>query len=500
MSVAPEKLEARETIEIAESPVVSPDYRRPELTSDIRSHAHQRFIPQALLGDEKLVFKGTTPTEQLPVVRVVDNEPQQPGRPAADIYGKTKVGRGEGFYQSASRLIGNGYTHQEKLALAHAIKAVYGEETQTRPELKGRKADGSDMRMGHQLMREDNFDAVMEKLKKADPKLYERVLSTLTAAKPVADGRRNPYNFSGSPEDGAPPGTETNPNPNPNPNPDARVSPQPADARRHNPSQVVVVAPENNPRPDLPLVADAPPPRVVTRVGQGHGQGDNRGRTGRPAPGSDNIPIRLPSPQIVFPGGAFNGRVVRTLQDRDQIWLQQTNSYGCAAFSLEMALAEWSGRQPSQQSVRYLENQPVAGTTIARAGQFPGQLSDMADLARRQGLNTQVHSYDRGVSPQTLEALNRELDQGKTALVRVINPTTGNNHWVYCIGRSQDGRYILADPSRRNNQVGGPHHNPLTPTQMLRAMNRGGAGFVSVWGSQEALAARQQGRPVYARR
>jgi hypothetical protein len=187
------------------------------------------------------------------------------------------------------------------------------------------------------------------------------------------------------------------------------------------------------------------------------------------------------------------------MQHRDQLCLQQTNSYGCAAFSLEMGLADWQGRTP-KEGARRLENTPVGGTTIANAGRFPGGLPDMADLSSRQGLNAKVYSYDRGVSPNTLKALNHEPDQGYTALVRVINPTTGNNHWVYAIGRTEDGgRCIIADPSRRNNQVGGTHHNPLTPTQLLRAMNRGGAGFVAVWGSEQAVALRRQGRPVYAR-
>lgn len=92
----------------------------------------------------------------------------------------------------------------------------------------------------------------------------------------------------------------------------------------------------------------------------------------------------------------------------------------------------------------------------------------------------------------TLQDLNAELDKGHGALVRIVNPTTGNNHWVYCSGRTQDGRYLIADPARRNMGPGGAHNQPIGGNQLLREMNRGGAGFVAVWSSPQMVAQRAQ--------
>lgn len=454
MSQAPEKITTPERVDqVAVAETLPAADLKGLVLFDVRSrHTVQGLIPQAELGSEKVVFKGSP----LPTVSVVEDNPPKPGRPTQAVYDKTKVGAKEGFYQSAERITGSGYTHQERLALAHALKAQYAEETNTLPSLKGRKADGSDMRVRHQLLREDNFDAVMEKLKKANPKLAEKVIETLTKKENTNPPGRDPYGYSGSPE--GPQGTINPPTGDVPPPPRPRIIPQPGSSTVVNP-------------------------------------GDNPGRSGEPAPGGEVLPHRLPAPEVP----QIMGRVIRTKAHRDQIWLQQTNSYGCAAFSLAMALADMQGRRPSPAEANRLENTPVAGTTIARAGQFPGQLSDMTDLARRSGLNARDYGYGR-VGPQTLNDLNAELDKGHSALVRVINPTTGNNHWVYAVGRTPDGRYVIADPSRRNNQVGGPHHEPLSATQLLRAMNRGGAGFVAVWGSADQVARRAGGNQYIARR
>ncbi len=192
--------------------------------------------------------------------------------------------------------------------------------------------------------------------------------------------------------------------------------------------------------------------------------------------------------------------VTRTMADQKQLYLAQTDGFGCSAFSLEMALADWGSRKPTIEGARRLERTPLTvhpdsgkpyTATVAGSGRFPGnKLEDMAGFAESQGLNAKPYNYNK-VGPQTLKDLNAELDQGHTALARILNPSTGNGHWIYIAGRNEEGKYIIADPARRNNEAGGAHSKPVSGEQLLREMNRGGAGFAAVWGTPESVATRR---------
>ncbi|MFN8657625.1 MAG: hypothetical protein U0105_14890 [Candidatus Obscuribacterales bacterium] len=472
MSKASDRIVTPEPAQVADGSTILPPADR-SIDDYLRGTAALKLgtVPDAEVRQNNVVFRTTGNGSDLPPVAVVQDGPAPaPGKPSADIYAKTKVQKLEGFYQSAARIMDHGFSHPEKMAFTHALKQQYAEDVKNRPELKGRAEDGSDMRVRTQLLRDDNFDAVMARLKTIDPKVYDKLVALLGKDRQT-DGATDPYGYSGAPEDGRV----------------RRTDPKPPVVRSDVRTDV-----RQDTVPPQRVVGGDPPPVYIPPVRRASytGADDNGGRGGMPAPGRDNIPIKLP---VIGPLLDIVGRVVRNITDRDSIYLHQTNSYGCGAFSLAMAFADMNGRRPSAQDAYQIENMPVAGTTIARAGQFPGGLSDMAGLAQRTGLNARPYDYDRrGVGMHTLQDLNAELDKGHGALVRIINPTTGNNHWVYCSGRTQDGRYLIADPARRNMGPGGAHNQPIGGNQLLREMNRGGAGFVAVWSSPQLVAQRAQ--------
>jgi hypothetical protein len=59
------------------------------------------------------------------------------------------------------------------MALTRALQKQYRKEIKSDPHLHGRKADMSDLHVGHQLLRNDNFDAVMHNLESTRPDLAE---------------------------------------------------------------------------------------------------------------------------------------------------------------------------------------------------------------------------------------------------------------------------------------------------------------------------------------
>jgi hypothetical protein len=78
-----------------------------------------------------------------------------------------------------------------------------------------------------------------------------------------------------------------------------------------------------------------------------------------------------------------------------------------------------------------------------------------------------------------MDDLDRELAQGHTAMARVINPHTGNPHWIYIAGKDQNGNYVIGDPDRHNNRAFG-HDRPVGRDYLYNLMSRRD-GFVAVW-------------------
>jgi len=99
----------------------------------------------------------------------------------------------------------------------------------------------------------------------------------------------------------------------------------------------------------------------------------------------------------------------------------------------------------------------LTGTT---AHGYRGSLETMAGQMQSLGLKAKAYDYGFGnVGHEAMKDLNHELDQGHSAVAKVINPHTGNPHYIYIAGRDENGKYILGDPDRKNTQ----HFQPFRP-------------------------------------
>jgi hypothetical protein len=196
-------------------------------------------------------------------------------------------------------------------------------------------------------------------------------------------------------------------------------------------------------------------------------------------------PERYPGPER-YPTPNQGGTVCRDASDRNSFYAHQNDGYSCSAFSMAMMASDWNtGRPPTNaESSRWKQ---IAGTV----GQgYRGPLEQVA-ANLRQGipdLHTKVYNYGMGrVGPQAMQDLNRELAQGHTAVAKVINPHTGNAHYIYIAGRTQNGEYILGDPDRKN-----PHQQPVSGARLMSMMSRRD-GFVAGWKDSQSLASRSPG-------
>lgn len=181
-----------------------------------------------------------------------------------------------------------------------------------------------------------------------------------------------------------------------------------------------------------------------------------------------------------------SGNAFRDPSDRNSFYAHQNDAYSCSAFSMAMMCSDWNtGRPPSNaESSRWKQ---IAGT-IGRG--YRGSLDQVASNLREgiPDLHTKVYNYGMGrVGQQAMQDLNRELAQGHTAVAKVINPHTGNPHYIYIAGRTQNGDYILGDPDRKN-----PHQQPVSGQRLLSMMSRRD-GFVAGWKDSMSVASRSQG-------
>jgi len=163
--------------------------------------------------------------------------------------------------------------------------------------------------------------------------------------------------------------------------------------------------------------------------------------------------------------------------DRNRFYAHQPDGISCGPTSLAMMRSDFrTGRPASVGEIKHLED--VTGTS--RAGRFPGSVDDMARYARQYGgLNAKAYNYSPG-DPRAMNALDHELDQGHGALLRVKNPHTGNNHWVYVAGKDSHGDYIVGDPDRFNNRSSAHHDRPVS-RQHIWNMMKYRDGFVAGW-------------------
>jgi hypothetical protein len=220
------------------------------------------------------------------------------------------------------------------------------------------------------------------------------------------------------------------------------------------------------------------------------GQGRNRPNP-YVRPPSDQTPYeRNDAPPRPYSGGDTTGNAVRDTADRNAFYAHQNDAYSCSAFSMAMMGSDWNtGHPPSNAESSNWKH--IAGTI----GQgYRGSLRTVASNLQEgiPGLHTKVYDYGMGkVGPSAMSDLNQELAQGHTAVAKVINPHTGNAHYIYIAGRSQNGEYLLGDPDRKN-----PHQQPISGARLLHMMSPRD-GFVAGWKDSPSAASRTQGSAAY---
>ncbi|MBZ0189437.1 MAG: right-handed parallel beta-helix repeat-containing protein, partial [Candidatus Obscuribacterales bacterium] len=173
---------------------------------------------------------------------------------------------------------------------------------------------------------------------------------------------------------------------------------------------------------------------------------------------------------------AVQAKVVRQVSDRSTFYRHQDDGVSCSAFSMAMLASDHLFGRPVEYGKEAHSFKKLAGVT---SHGYRGSLETMAGQLRSVGLESKAYQYGR-FGQQGMADLNRELDQGHSAVARVINPHTGNRHYIYVAGRNADGNYILGDPDRANRS----HFSPVSPKALMKMMS-GRDGFVAGWASPE---------------
>lgn len=184
------------------------------------------------------------------------------------------------------------------------------------------------------------------------------------------------------------------------------------------------------------------------------------------------------------------GRVVRDISDRSKFYAHQDDGHSCSAFSMAMMASDHLKGRPPQYGQEMRGFKALAGTL---SHGYRGSLDTMAGQLRQAGLEAKAYQYNR-FGQKGMEDLNAELDQGHSAVARVINPHTGNRHYIYVAGRNADGNYILGDPDRGNPS----HAQPVSPQRLMKMMS-GRDGFVAGWAPSDSAAANIPGTAAYRR-
>jgi hypothetical protein len=172
------------------------------------------------------------------------------------------------------------------------------------------------------------------------------------------------------------------------------------------------------------------------------------------------------------PSDAVIPASVRTLADREKFYRHQNDGVSCSAFSMAMMYSDHKlGRPVTDEEVDKFK--VIAGLTPTTG--YRGTLDDMAHRIESVGLHAKVYQY-KTFDETAMSDLNRELALGHSAVGRVINPHTGNPHYIYIAGRDAGGMYIIGDPDRKNLA----HSEPVAAEQLFKMMS-GRDGFVAGW-------------------
>lgn len=183
-------------------------------------------------------------------------------------------------------------------------------------------------------------------------------------------------------------------------------------------------------------------------------------------------------------------RVVRDISDRTRFYAHQDDGHSCSAFSIAMMASDHLKGRPPQYGQETRSFKALAG--VLNNG-YRGSLETMAGQIRQTGLEARAYQYDR-FGPKGMEDLNAELDKGSSAVARVINPHTGNRHYIYVAGRNAEGNYIIGDPDRGNPS----HAQPVSPQRLMKMMS-GRDGFVAGWAPSDNPSANIPGTASYRR-
>lgn len=256
-----------------------------------------------------------------------------------------------------------------------------------------------------------------------------------------------------------------------------RESPSPVKPERRIPEPPV--KPDNSPGAE-PRREVQPPKRpdnledAPARTHSRHQQ--NRPERQQPGQESPQTPGRRQADQSFFPGqrpdATDNSHSVRQLADRSSFYRHQNDAVSCSAFSMAMMYSDHKLGRPVNDSEAYKFKQ-LAGVT---SHGYRGSLADMGRQLESAGLHAKPYEYANNFNERGMADLNRELAAGHSAVARVINPHTGNPHYIYIAGRDSSGRYIVGDPDRKNLA----NHQPVS-AERLYSMMRGRNGFVAGW-------------------
>lgn len=183
-------------------------------------------------------------------------------------------------------------------------------------------------------------------------------------------------------------------------------------------------------------------------------------------------------------------RVIRDITDRSKFYAHQNDGHSCSAFSMAMMAGDHLLGRPPQYGQETQSFKKLAG--VLNHG-YRGSLETMAGQLRQVGLEAKAYQYNR-FGQQGMEDLNAELDKGHSAVARVINPHTGNRHYIYVAGRNAEGNYIIGDPDRGNPS----HAAPVSPQRLMKMMS-GRDGFVAGWAASDGPATSVPGTAGYKR-
>ena len=188
-------------------------------------------------------------------------------------------------------------------------------------------------------------------------------------------------------------------------------------------------------------------------------------------------PQRLEQPANEAGDRPKSSRVVRNVQELSKFYRHQDDGLSCSAFSMGMMASDHLYGRPLNYGKETQAFKELAGVT--RTG-YRGDLNSIATKLEKVGLHARAYEYAGGVGAGAMQDLNRELDQGKSAVARVRNPHTGNNHYIYVAGRDEKGNYIIGDPDRANRS----HFSPVSPRH-LQSMMSFRDGFVVGWAPEK---------------